>query len=277
MMWQNVALDVLRESASSRYITVLFAVLVAGILTLSFALDLEVVEGALAAGRLFGQEVGGGIRPIDIALRPVFQGLAHLVFYLGILFGIVSTADVAPRLWSPGRVELLLSLPVKRWEVVFGTFVGVMSISILAAMFAVGGISGVLFFKGGFATIAPLAGSLVAVIGFMSVYSAMLLASSFFRSATLSAGVGLFVYLVALMTSDRENFLSWFRDGGIRDVLEILIAPLPPLNALADLGAGVAGGEIPPLMDGLMAVGVTLAFSIAMLLLTSFVVAEKDY
>ena len=277
MMWQNVALDVLRESASSRYITVLFAVLVAGILTLSFALDLEVVEGALAAGRLFGQEVGGSIRPIDIALRPVFQGLAHLVFYLGILFGIVSTADVAPRLWSPGRVELLLSLPVKRWEVVFGTFVGVMSISILAAMFAVGGISGVLFFKGGFATIAPLAGSLVAVVGFMSVYSAMLLASSFFRSATLSAGAGLFTYLVALLTSDRENFLSWFRDGGIRDVLEVLIAPLPPLNALADLGAGVAGGEIPPLMDGLMAVGVTLAFSIAMLLLTSFVVAEKDY
>lgn len=277
MMWHNVALDVLRESASSRYIIGLFAVLLAGIFTLSFALDLEVVEGALAAGRLFGEEMGGNIRPIDVALRPIFQGLAHLVFYLGILFGVVSTADVAPRLWAPGRVELLLSLPVKRWEVVLGTFVGVMAIAVLAALFSVGGVSGVLFFKGGFATIAPLAGALAAVIGFMAVYSVMLLAASLFRSATLSAGAGLFVYLIALITSNRESFLSWFRDGGVRDALAIVISPLPQLNTLADLGASAAGGELPAFSDGFAAVGVTIAFSIAMLLLTSFVVAEKDY
>lgn len=277
MRIHHVALDVLRESASSRYMVGLFGVLSMGILTLIFALDLEVVEGALAAGRLFGQNVGGSIRPIDIALRPIFQGIAHFVFYFGLLFGIVATADVAPKLWAPGRVELLLSLPVRRSEWVLGTFFGVMSISLLAAVFAVGGVSAVLFFKGGFATLAPVAGALAAVIGFMSIYSVMLLVSSLFRSATISAGSGLFLYLISVVTSDRARFLSWFRDGTVHDVLQVLIAPLPQLNALADVGASAAGGEIPALLDWLGPVGVALAFCTAMLLITNFVVSEKDY
>lgn len=277
MMIHHVALDVLRESASSRYILGLFGVLLAGILVLIFALDLEVVEGALAAGRLFGQNVGGSIRPVDVALRPVFQGIAQFVFYFGLLFGIVSTADVAPKLWAPGRVELLLSLPVRRWEWVLGTFFGVMSIAVLAAIFAVGGVSAVLFFKANFATLAPLAGAFAAVIGFMSVYSFMLFVSSFFRSSTVSAGAGLFLYLLAVTTSDRVQFLSWFRDGAIRDALKLLIAPLPQLGALADAGASAAGGEVPSMAAWLGPVGVSIAFCVAMLLFTNFVVSEKDY
>ena len=76
------------------------------------ALRLDVVDGALAATRLFGRELHTNIRSVDVALRPVFQAASYIVFYGGLLFGILSCADFAPSLLSPGRIEHLLSLPV---------------------------------------------------------------------------------------------------------------------------------------------------------------------
>ena len=94
----------------------------------ALGLRLEVVDGALAASRLFGGAVGGGIQAVDVALRPLFTGVAYVVFYAGLAFGVLACADFAPTLLAPGRIEHLLSLPVRRAELVVGTFLGVLAL-----------------------------------------------------------------------------------------------------------------------------------------------------
>ncbi|HSN92056.1 MAG TPA: hypothetical protein VLS93_12575, partial [Anaeromyxobacteraceae bacterium] len=115
-----VARDLLREARARRWVLALAAGVTLLLLMAAFALELEVVDGALAASRFFGERTNDEIRPADVALRPLFEGVSYVVFYAGTLFGILACADFAPALLAPGRIEHLLALPVRRWELVLG-------------------------------------------------------------------------------------------------------------------------------------------------------------
>lgn len=272
-----IATDVVREAFARRYMIALFGAIVLFLVGLTFAVDLEVVEGALAAGRLFGANLTDAIVPVDVVMRSVFQVLALFTFYIGLLFGIVASADIAPKMLAPGRVELLLSLPVRRAELVIGTYVGVAVIACVTTAFAVGGVSLVLFWKAELVTFAPAVGAVMAIVGFLPLYGAMLLATSLVRSSALAAGAGIFLYLAGLVTSDREQFLGWFRDGLVRDALGVVISPLPRLGALADAGAAAASGDGVHWALLLPVLGGALAFAGASVTLACFLVSGKDY
>jgi Cu-processing system permease protein len=271
-----VAADVVREAFARRVMLALLVAIVGLLLLLTLALDLEVVQGALAAGRLFGQDMQNAIVPVDVAMRGVFEALSLVTFYVGLLFGVVISADIAPKLLAPGRVELLLSLPVRRVELVVGTYLGVALIAALTTGFAVGGVSLVLFLKTGFVTSAPLWGALFAIVGFICVYAAMLLATSLVRSAALAAGTGTALYFAGILTSDRERFFDWFSQGWTRELLGLLVSPLPRLAALADAGGAAATGEglpgnVVPLVLS------ALVFAAACVALAAAVISGKDY
>ncbi|MGZ6069796.1 MAG: hypothetical protein ACXWK8_01190, partial [Myxococcaceae bacterium] len=131
-----VALDLLREAAARRWFLALGIALTGLLLLLLTSLRLDVVDGALAATRLFGKPVDHSIQAADVALRPVFLVASQLVFWGGLAFGVLSCADFAPALLSPGRIEHLLALPVRRWELLAGTFLGVLVLALGGALYA---------------------------------------------------------------------------------------------------------------------------------------------
>ena len=274
----HIAIDVVREAFARKFMLAVIALIFFGLVALTAALELEVVEGALAAGRLFGLQVtGGGMTSIDVALRPVFQALIYAVFYLGLLFGIVATSDIAAKLLAPGRVEHLLALPLRRWELVVGTYLGVLCIAAIGTGLTVGGVSLVLFWKAGFFTAAPAIGAGMAVLWFMAIYGVMLLATTLVRSAALASGTGIMVFLLGVITSDREAFASIFRDGAMRAVVEWGIAVLPRFHTLATFGAEASGGEGVVWGPFWPLSGATVAFAVALVATACFVVQGRDY
>ncbi|MEY3011777.1 MAG: hypothetical protein RIT45_512 [Pseudomonadota bacterium] len=275
----NVALDVVREALARRTVLGILAALGLGQVGLALALDLDVVEGAIVSSELLGDAIGlakrgGGARD---QLRPVFEFMAHAVFHLGMIFGIVATSDIASRALSPGRVELLLSLPVRRIELVLGTYLGVGLVALGGTLFAVGGFSAVLLWKVGVATPAPLLGAVAAAYGFAAVYAAMLLATTLARSPALAAGIGMLLYIVASATSRREAVLSWFERGWPRDVAAVVLAPLPRLLGVSRLGADFAGGNEIPWHEASIALGTTGLFAAAALAAAAWVVQGRDW
>ena len=102
----NVALDVVREAAFSKYLIVLFGLIILGVIALAFALDIEVVNGAIAAGKLFGGNLVGHGKQVGVAefLGPFMTAIVYATFFVGLLFLIVAVADIAPRMLAPGRV-----------------------------------------------------------------------------------------------------------------------------------------------------------------------------
>ncbi len=273
----NLALDVLREAVARRFMLAVFVLILLGLAVLALALDLEVVEGTLAAGRLFGMRIENPIVPLDLAMHGLFAALAYPVFYLGLLFGIVATSGTAATLLAPGRVELLLALPVRRTELVLGIYLGVLLISALCTLVAVGGIATVLLLKVRFFTLAPAAGAIMAIVGFLPIYGVMLLATALVRSPALAAGSGLFAVLAGAVTSNREAFVGLFRAGPTREVVDLLITPLPRLHWLATAGAEAASrGELwhSPVLP---AVAAALALAAGTVAAAIFVIAGKDY
>jgi hypothetical protein len=273
----HLARDVVKEAFASRLMLGLFLCIAVGLLLLVFSLDLDVVDGALAGSRLFGRATGSSIVPVDVFLRPAFQALAWVTFYLGLLFGIVATADIAPRTLSPGRVEHLLALPVRRVELVVGVYVGVAAICALTTAIGVGGVSLVLFVKAGFATAAPAAGAAMACVGFAAIYAVMLAVGALSRSAALSAGAGLVTYVLGIVAAHKNGLLMWTTNRVVRTVIEGVLTPVPNLQALADVGAGVAAGEQVALAAVVPVVGGALAFAAFAVVVAAAVVQAKDY
>jgi Cu-processing system permease protein len=272
-----VIADLLREAAARRWFLALGIALTALLLLLVTSLRLEVVDGALAATRLFGEPLFHEIRPADVALRPVFQVASHVVFWGGLLFGVLACADFGPALLSPGRIEFLMALPIRRWELLLGTFLGVLVLAVGGALYAAGGLVLVLGGKTGVWTGWPLLSALLAALSFGAVYAAMLAMALWVRSAALSAATGVVVVTLGLLATHRRTLMAAMEAGPGRALFAGITALFPPLGRMADVASALASST--PLAPGslLRLLLGTLAFTGAVLAVAGYRFERKDF
>ena len=272
-----VALDLLREARSRKWTLALLLATTLVLLLVAFGLELEVVDGALAASRFLGGQASHSIRPTDVALRPLFEGVAWAVFSGGLVFGVLACADFAPALLAPGRIEQLLALPYRRWELLLGTWLGVLALLGAGGLYGGVGLSLIIMAKTGLFGWAPAAAALLGVAAFAAVYAVMLLTAVAVRSAALSGAAGGAALVSFLVAGHRADLAPLFSAGAGRAAFLALTAPLPRLNGLGEHAARLAAGL--PAEPALLAVQLlgTLLFSAAALLLAAVLFERKDY
>ena len=273
----TIAGDLLREAVSRRWFLALAVVITLVLAVVGLGVRLDVVDGALAASRLFGQDLGSDIRSVDVALRPVFRAASYLVSYVGTALMILACADFAPSLLAPGRIEHLLALPVRRWELLAGTFVGVWIIATLAALYGAGGLTVILAVKSGGWTWGPLAAAVLSSVSFATLYAAMLATAIFVRSAALSAAVGGLLFVGGIVASNRGPMAELFGDGLPREAFLVVTAVLPRVGSLASAAANVASStplEPATLVRLLVGMGI---FTLAVLSVALWRFEERDF
>ena len=236
----SVALDLFREASSRRWFLALGLAVTLLLALAGLTLRIDVVDGALAATRLFGKVVHADIRSVDVALRPVFRAAAYVIFYGGLAFGVLACADFAPSLLAPGRIEHLLALPVQRWQLLAGTFFGVLALSLIGALYGAGGFTLLLAVKTGVWTLRPLLAALIASVTFAAIYGGMLVAALFARSAALSAATGGFLFLTGIVAGYRQRLDHFFEPGIGRWLFQAVTLLLPRVSTLADASADLA-------------------------------------
>ncbi len=272
-----VALDLLREARSRRWIVGLVAAATLLLVLLALGLRFEVVDGALAATRLFGGDLRTDVRSVDVALRPLFVATSHFLFYAGLLFGIVATADFAPALLAPGRIEYLLALPVRRWQVLAGIFAGVEALVLGGAVYGGLGVTVVLWAKTGVLSPGPILAAVSASIAFAPIYAAMLSAAVAARSSALSGGAGVVMFVAGIVAGNRNALSDLFQDGLSRALFLSVTALLPRVSALSSIGAGAAAARPPAAGPTVALVSGTLAFAAGMLAFAADRFQRKDY
>ncbi|HUB08112.1 MAG TPA: hypothetical protein VMB50_13975 [Myxococcales bacterium] len=272
-----IALDVLREASSRRWLLALGVAVTAALLVIALSLKLEVVDGALAASHLFGASLGTDVRAAEVAMHAVFGAAAMVIYYAGLPFGVLLCADFAPRLLAPGRVEQLLSLPLRRGELLLGTWLGVLVLATGASLYAAGGLAFVLGVKTGVWAPGPFIAAALAGVTFAALYAAMLAAAVFVRSAALSGFVGLALYTFGIAGSYRLQAKTYLAPGAGREILLALTAALPRVAALGD-AAGRLAADAPVEWPRLAAlVGGALAFALGALAVAELRFEWKDY
>lgn len=239
----GIAAYVLREAASRKFILAFLLGVTAVLVTLSLSLKIEVVDGALAASRLFGEVMHLDIRAVDVALKPVFMAAAALVFYGGILFGIVSCSDFAPSLLSPGRIEHLLALPLRRWHILAGTFLGVMTLAVTGALYGSVGLVLIFGVKTGYWTAGPVIAALLACVSFAAVYAVMLTTATLVRSAALCAALGGLTLVAGILAGFRTKIAPFLEEGLSRNAFKAVTLVLPRLSSLAQASMDLAASQ----------------------------------
>lgn len=238
-----VTQDLLREAMSRRWFLALGAAITLVLVILGLSLRLDVVDGALAASRLFGRALRTDIRSVDVALRPVFKAASYLIFYGGLLFGVVACADFGPSLLAPGRIEHLLALPVRRWELLLGTFLGVLALSLTGALYGASGMLVLFWAKTGVFTLRPLVSAALASVTFAGIYGAMLATAVAARSASLSAATGIALFVLGILAGYRDRLSAFFESGAARAIFRAVTLFLPRVSTLADAAADIAGSH----------------------------------
>jgi len=181
-----------RELWSKKVILGLFIVSSLVLLMVTFALNLEVVEGSLEGFRLFGQDAGpdsgeeGGLPSLTEVVVAVESVVAGATYWLGILLALFASASLFPNLQKVGRVELLLSKPISRSQVIVGHVLGVWVVIAVLTLYLMGGTWLIMSIKSGVWAPRFLLSILLVVAMFAVMYSVMMLMGVWTKSTALS-------------------------------------------------------------------------------------------
>jgi len=121
------------------------------LLTVTFALNLDIVDGSLAAATLFGRQLdldGGGI-PVGEIVSGGLAAFAAMTYGLGIFLAVFTTGSQVPNLMRRGTVDLYLSRPTGRTHVLLGRFLGAVTLVAANLLYLCGGLFVVVSLKTG--------------------------------------------------------------------------------------------------------------------------------
>ena len=118
--------DVMREAAARWTLIAYFLLSTIFILIFASAINLDIVDGALAGAKLFGKEV---TMPADhqISIEKLVlgfeSGFSPVLYFLCTFLAIFATAHLVPRMQEKGTIDLYLSRPVSRVKLLLSRYV----------------------------------------------------------------------------------------------------------------------------------------------------------
>src|SRR5450759_1678406 len=118
--------DVFREAAARWTLVAYFGLSTLFIVIFASAVNLDIVNGALAGARLFGKpvEMGSSSLDLDKLVLGFESGFAAFLFIVATVLAVFATAHLVPRLQEKGTIDLYLSRPVGRVPLLLSRFAG---------------------------------------------------------------------------------------------------------------------------------------------------------
>ena len=112
---------------------------------MSFALNLDIVDGALVGVKVLGQATDIGttstrteegtivsqVMGLDTLVLQIEQFIAGASYWVGILLGLFASAPLFAALLEKGRIDLMISKPMSRMQIFGGHIAGIL-LSVLA-------------------------------------------------------------------------------------------------------------------------------------------------
>ncbi|MFB6247818.1 MAG: ABC transporter permease [Salinibacter sp.] len=258
-----------RELWAKKIVLGLFVVSSLVLLAVTFALNLEVVEGSLEGLRLFGEKPtpdGPPQKTPKLSLTRVVVAVEAIVagasYWIGILLSLFASAGLFSDLQAPGRVELILAKPIGRLRVLFGHVLGVLAAIAALVVYLMGGTWLIMSLKSGVWNPRFLLSILIVVGMFGVMYAVVLLMSVWTQSTALSLIVTYGLIFVSLVMAGSAEIAPMLGPVGT-PIFWGLYHVLPNFAEVTEvvtaLAKGVAVGSWYPLLSSLLFAGVTYA------------------
>jgi ABC-2 type transport system permease protein len=243
--------DTWRE-AFARY-TLLGFLLVSALflLTLTFALNLDIVDGGLAAGTLFGKalELHHGSRPIDTVVVTGQSVFAGMLYVLGVFLAIFATGSQVPNLQRRGTVDLYVTRPITRTHLLLGRFLGATTLVIANLFFLCGGVFLIISLKTRVWNPRFLVATGLILVVFLSFLGFMYMVGVLSSSTSLSIMLPYALYMVSMPLAAHDHIAAAMDSRFWATFVHGLYWVLPKTAEIGrDLTAYVLGRATPTLI-----------------------------
>ncbi len=275
--------EVFREAAARWTLIAYFTLSSLFILIFAAAVNLDIVDGALAGATLFGQSVdmGGGPVEIDKIVLGFESGFSGFLYLVGTFLALFATAHLVPRLQEKGTIDLYLSRPVGRVKLLLSRYAGGLLLAAANLAYLIGTMWLIIVWKTRVLHPRFLLAGLVILFAI-----ATLMAFAFLIGVvTSSTGVSLMgtyaVFFFAAILVAHDKFSAAVSTETAAKVIDGLYWVLPKTAELGQAAVAlVAGAEAPGRLasiNHLAVFGSTALFGAAALSLASWLFSRKDF
>jgi ABC-type transport system involved in multi-copper enzyme maturation permease subunit len=156
------------------------------------------------------------------------------------LFGVIATAGIIPDTLEKGIVDLYLSKPLARWQLLLGKFLGAVTIVFVNAAYFLGGLWLIFGIKVGVWNVGLLLAAFTMAFVFACLFSIVAFLGVLSRGAVVPI-IGAFLYLLiigALLQHREQSLYAMSGNAAYRGIVDTLYYLLPQLGALKD-GVGL--------------------------------------
>jgi hypothetical protein len=203
------------------------------------------------------------------------SGFAGGLFVGVVLFGVFGTAGVIPDALEKGTVDLYLSKPIARWQLLLGKYLGSVAVMFLNIVYFIGGLWLIVGIKVGVWNTQFLLSALLLTYVFASLYAVVAFFGVVSRNMAIAIIAGILYHvLVAGPLESRQVGLYLFSESGIyRGILDGLYYTFPQIPAMESGTLSMIAGEhaqAAPFVQSFLSAGGILAVS-------AWLLQKKDF
>lgn len=264
-----------RESFAKKTFIAFFGLSTLMHLFFILAMNIDVVDGAMAMVQIMGQDVNEAqqinVHKMIVGIESV---IATVVYSGGIFLSIFATASLIPSMLEKGSVELLVSKPLSRFQIFLGRFLGAQSIMAFNVTYLIGGTWLILSAKTGVWYFPYLYSIPMVIVAFAIIYALMALIGVTTRSAGVSIMVAYTVLFVSPWLVQKDKIYALLSSKVYYYLLEGIYHALPKTFELGEINQALVMGRA---IDGWGALWTSCAAGGAMLSLAVYIFAKKDF
>ena len=275
--------DVMREAAARWTLVAYFFLSTVFIIIFAAAINLDIVDGALAGAKLFGKEVqmGGNEISIEKLVLGFETGFSGFLYVFCTFLAIFATAHLVPRMQEKGTIDLYLARPVSRVRLLLSRYLAGLILAGSNVVYLMGSIWAIVAWKTGVANARfLLAGSIIFLV--IAVLLAFAFLVGVFTSSTavsIMATYGIFFF--GLMLAAHDKFAAAVSKQWQANVIETLYWVFPKTaELLTSVVAFVGGEQVPERILRTLSPApflTTAAFGVGCLILASFLFTRKEF
>jgi len=250
-----------------------FALCTALILFFLFLLRIDVVEGAKATISLFGQRAS---RAMDVAklVREIHGAVAAFLYLTGMFLAVFASATLMPAALERGRVELLLSKPLRRWHILLARYSATLLLVMLNIGYLVLGVWLVFGWKTGIWHASFLYAIPFTTFMFAVLLSVVTLVAVFSESAALATMITFALMVMSPILAQHQLMAKLLSSEWMRQVWRGFYHVLPKFFDVGGINMNLVMGRA---VSSWAPVWTSTAFGVVILSVAMFWFQKRDY
>ncbi len=273
MKFLAIVLLTFRESFAKKTFVGFLAISSLVLILFIFALNLDIVDGAQSAVSVFGIQAPDLIELTTVILG-VQSAVAVMLFTGGIFISLFATSNLIPTLLQPGFIDLFISKPISRVQILGGRFLGAISIVAFNIAYLIIGTWLIISIKSGIWTLGFLLGGIMIIVTFTIFFTLMTFLSLITRSGPFAL---MFTYLVIFFSPlllQRDSIYALLSSPFYGHLIDTIYYVLPKIAELGAITQQLVNGSD---VYSWMPLWSSLIFALVTYIASSIIFSKKNF